>query len=114
VRAHTKLFIAAGLLVGLVLALLLSPLASSAPDGLEKVAAEERFDGTVRDHDLAGSPLADYGVSGVDNGRLSTGLAGVIGVLLTFGAGIALFAGSRALRARAHSPSGGRAAGQPS
>ena len=35
-------------------------------------------------HGTAGSPLADYGVGGVENGWLSTGLAGVIGVLLCF------------------------------
>ena len=33
------------------------------------------------------SPLAGYGIRGVDNPYLSTGLAGVAGVLLTFGIG---------------------------
>jgi cobalt/nickel transport protein len=35
--------------------------------------------------------VADYGVDGVDNERVSTGLAGLIGVVVTFGLGCALF-----------------------
>ena len=37
------------------------------------------------------SPFADYGTEGVDNERLSGGLAGVAGVALTLGIGGALF-----------------------
>jgi PDGLE domain len=103
-RANVKLFVVAGLLVGLALALLVSPFASSSPDGLEKVAAEEGFDGTSREHDTADSPLADYGVEGVENERVGTGLAGVVGVLLTFGIGLGLFAAVRALRPGDRSP----------
>jgi hypothetical protein len=103
-RANVKLFVVAGLLVGLALALLVSPFASSSPDGLEKVATEEGFDGSAREHDTADSPLADYGVDGVDNERVGTGLAGVIGVLLTFGIGIGLFAVVRARRPAGRSP----------
>jgi hypothetical protein len=43
------------------------------------------------DHQLADSPLADYGIRGIDNEYLSTGLAGVLGVLITFGVGGGLF-----------------------
>lgn len=103
-RTNTKLFILAGLLVGVALALFLSPFASSSPDGLENVAAEERFDATVRDHDMADFALADYGVEGVDNEQLGTALAGLIGVLLTFGIGIALFAGLRMLGPKSGPP----------
>jgi cobalt/nickel transport protein len=35
--------------------------------------------------------LADYGIRGLGEGPLSTGLAGVIGVLVTFGVGYAVF-----------------------
>ena len=103
-RANVKLFVVAGLLVGLALALLVSPFASSSPDGLEKVAAEEGFDESAREHDTADSPLADYGVDGVGNERVGTGLAGVIGVLLTFGIGIGLFAVVRARRPAGRPP----------
>ena len=33
---------------------------------------------------MAGGPLADYSVAGVQNSWLSTGLSGVIGVVLCF------------------------------
>lgn len=98
--AHGPMFLVAGLLVGIVLALVVSPFASSSPDGLEKVAAEEGFAESAAEHDLAGSPLADYAVDGVDDERLSTGLSGVVGVLLTFVIGVAIFATTRAFRSR--------------
>jgi cobalt/nickel transport system permease protein len=83
--------IGAGLAVALVLAFFVSPYASSSPDGLEKVAADKGLDTGVNDHAAGDSPLADYAVKGVDNSRLSTGLAGVLGVVLTFGLGLGVF-----------------------
>lgn len=94
----TKMFIVGGLLVGLALAIFVSPWASGSPDGLEKVAEEKGFADAARDHQLADSPLADYGVEGMDHEGLATGVSGVIGVLLTFGVGFVLFAGVRVLR----------------
>lgn len=73
-----------GLLVALVLAAGVSYYASSDPDGLNKVAADKGFDDSERDHALGDSPLAGYETSGVDDGRLSGGLAGVVGVGVTF------------------------------
>ena len=98
VSGNTRLFIVAGLLVGIALALLVGPFASGSPDGLEKVAEEEGFSESADDHHLAGSPLAEYAVEGIDDERLSTGASGVVGVLLTFGIGIGVFAAVRALR----------------
>jgi cobalt/nickel transport system permease protein len=83
--------IVAGLAVALVLAFAVSPFASSSPDGLEKVAADEGIAQHAQEHHLADGPLADYGVSGVSDERLSTGLAGIIGVLVTFGVGFGVF-----------------------
>jgi len=82
---------AAVLLVALVLAGVVSGFASSSPDGLEKAAEDTGFSSTAQEHDLAGSPLADYGVKGVGNERLSGGLAGVIGVVVTLAVGGGLF-----------------------
>jgi len=65
-----------GLIVAGGLAFFISPLASSSPDGLERVATDEGFIDTAQDHDLADGPLADYGVQGVDDESLSTGLVG--------------------------------------
>ncbi len=84
-------FVLAGLLVALLLAGVVSGFASSSPDGLERVAEDKGFAETAQDHALAGSPVADYGVSGVQDERLSTGLAGVLGVGLTFAFGLGLF-----------------------
>jgi len=77
-------FVVAGLLVATVLAVAVSPFASSEPDGLERVAMDEGFMDTATDHATADNPLADYGVRGVADARLSTGLAGLIGVVLCF------------------------------
>jgi hypothetical protein len=82
-RARTRSFVVAGLLVSLVLAGLLSWYASSSPDGLERVAQDHGLSQTTGEHAAADSPLADYGTRGVDDERLSGGLAGVIGVAAT-------------------------------
>lgn len=85
-----------GLLVALLLATLVSGFASGNPDGLERVAADKGFDETASDSAVGGSPLADYGVSGVDNERVGTGLAGIVGVGLTALVGFGLFSVVRA------------------
>lgn len=87
----TGRFLLAGLLVALVLAGIVSFYASSQPDGLEKVAADKGINAKEEDHALKDSPLGDYGVQGVDDARLSGGLAGVIGVGVTLLAGGGLF-----------------------
>ncbi|WBB72490.1 PDGLE domain-containing protein [Micromonospora sp. WMMD1128] len=97
-------FLLGGLLVALVLAGVVSNYASSHPDGLDSsllkgctVNADDEITGgscpaqQARDHELADSPLADYGVRGIGNDFLSTGLSGVLGVLLTFALGGGLF-----------------------
>jgi cobalt/nickel transport protein len=101
---RTTWFILGGLLVALLLAGVVSNLASSAPDGLDSASTRGcTVDGSgeitggdciarnARDHELGDSPLADYGVRGVENSWVSTGLSGVAGVLLTFAVGGAIF-----------------------
>jgi len=73
-------------LTGLAVCLLvacLSPLASSSPDGLERVAEDKGF------IDLGqGAPfqvIADYVFPGMENEALATILAGLIGTLVLFG-----------------------------
>jgi PDGLE domain len=91
-RVKLAVFITAGLVVALILAFFVSPEASSEPDGLNKVAIDEGFSDQEDPHHLEDSPLAGYGVEGVDDDRLGTGLAGVIGVGVTFAvAGGAVF-----------------------
>lgn len=73
-----------GLLVALLLAGGVSYYASAAPDGLNKVASDTGIDSKEKDHSLDDSPFAGYGTSGAGEGRLSGGLAGVVGVGVTF------------------------------
>nr|WP_206326089.1 energy-coupling factor ABC transporter permease [Streptomyces sp. N502] len=80
-----------GLATSLVLAGFVSFYASASPDGLEKVAEDKGFAQSAKEHDVADSPLADYGVKDIGNARLSGGLAGVIGVGVTVVAGSAIF-----------------------
>jgi cobalt/nickel transport protein len=97
-------FLAGGLLVALLLAGVVSNFASSSPDGLDATARKGcTFDaqgnitgGTCmaqreQDHQMKDSPLADYGIKGIDNPYLSTGLSGILGVLITFGVGTGVF-----------------------
>ena len=82
-------------LVGLLVALLIagggSYYASSHPDGLEHVAGQTGFLDSAEDSTTADSPLADYQTSGVDDARLSGGLAGVIGVVVMLALSTGLF-----------------------
>jgi cobalt/nickel transport system permease protein len=76
-RSATVPLVAAG-----IIAFILSPFASSYPDGLEWVAGKYHFL-----HESAPtfvSPLPDYAVPFISTEALSTGLAGIIGVVLTF------------------------------
>ncbi|WP_280890193.1 energy-coupling factor ABC transporter permease [Streptomyces sp. LBL] len=89
-RSHRKVWIT-GLAASLVLAGFVSFYASSHPDGLEKVAADKGIDQRTKEHATADSPLADYGVRDIEDARLSSGLAGVIGVGVTVVAGSTVF-----------------------
>jgi cobalt/nickel transport protein len=80
-----------GLVVSLVLAGGVSYYASSDPDGLEKVAGDVGFLDSAKESAVEDGPLAGYGVAGVDNERISGGLAGVIGVASTAAVSFGLF-----------------------
>jgi cobalt/nickel transport protein len=88
---NDKKLLIAGFAVSLFIAGFASYYASSSPDGLEKVAEDIGFIETAKENTNADTTLADYGVKGVDNERLSTGTAGVIGVLATAGVSTGLF-----------------------
>ncbi len=76
--------IAAGLVLALIV-VVFSPLASSHPDGLEKVAEDHDF------IDAAEGPvyeiLPDYTIPAIDDATLTTILAGAVGVLMVAGIG---------------------------
>ena len=83
IEQSNKKFYLVFLLVTIGLAGIVSFYASSSPDGLEKVAEDVGFIETAKDHSLDNSALADYGVAGLENERLSVGIAGIIGVIAT-------------------------------
>jgi len=83
--------IVTGLVVSLVLAGGVSYYASSHPDGLEKVAGDIGFLDSAKESAVEEGPLAGYGVAGVENERISGGLAGVIGVASTAAVSFGLF-----------------------
>ena len=79
-RPSTRTVLLAGLAVSLIVAAVVSAWASAHPDGLEPVAQTLGFAGSAQDSVASGSPLADYSAPGVEDARLSGGLAGVLGV----------------------------------
>jgi cobalt/nickel transport protein len=87
----TRRFVAFGLLLALLVAGVGSFYASGHPDGLAYVAEKTGFLHTAEESPTAGSPLADYSTSGVDNARLSGGIAGVAGSLVVLALAGGLF-----------------------
>ena len=74
----------AGLMVALTVALL-SPLASSSPDGLERVAMDNGFMEAART--AVYHLIPNYMFPGIQNQALATIAAGVVGTLIVFGVG---------------------------
>ena len=81
-RVSTTRLVVVGLAVCAVLAGVVSAWASGHPVGLEYVAQRLGFLDSAGSHGSAGSPFADYGTAGVDDARLSGGLAGLVGVVV--------------------------------
>lgn len=70
-----------GLAIAAAIVIVLAPLASSDPDGLERVAEDHGFLETAQD--ALYSLIPDYTLPGVE-GSASTVLAGLIGVVIVF------------------------------
>ncbi len=82
ISASPKRSVTVPLVASGIIAAMLSPFASGLPDGLEWVAEKYRFL-----HEAAPSfvsPLADYTVPSINNEMLATGIAGLLGVIITF------------------------------
>ncbi|MGH8873606.1 MAG: energy-coupling factor ABC transporter permease [Acidimicrobiia bacterium] len=90
VRSGVWGFATAGLAVAALLVLVVAPLASRQPDALERVAINQELVDSAEDKAGADSPLADYGVRGVEDESTGTRVAGLTGVLITFGVGAAI------------------------
>ncbi len=108
---RTWLFPAAVLALAFVLAAL-SPLASSKPDGLERVVQDHRL-GAGANEPPSPAPMSDYRVPGVRNTNWGTILAGLAGTLAVFGAALGLGRLVSARRRRTVSEGAARAASPP-
>jgi cobalt/nickel transport protein len=75
-----------GLFAALLLAFVLSPFASSSPDGLERVAEDKGFLEKGEIQPAMVSPVPDYAWPGVKSEKLATSAAGIMGTLIVFGA----------------------------
>jgi cobalt/nickel transport system permease protein len=98
IRVGAKPFAIAGVLVALLLAVGVSQFASSAPDGLERVAADHGIADRAGEHTFADGVLADYATSGIDNETLSLAIAGAAGVTITLVVGFGLISALRRTR----------------
>lgn len=71
-----------GLLISIFLVLVISHFVSEFPDGLEKIAFDKSFSHKIEEKFKA--PIPDYELQSISNKKISTSLAGLIGVFLTF------------------------------
>jgi hypothetical protein len=100
----TRMFFAGFALVAVVLAGGVSYFASSAPDGLNRVAEDHGIANREKPHALGDGPMAGYTVKGVTSSWLSGGLAGVTGVVVV----LALTSGIAFAVRRRNAAAGGR------
>lgn len=87
--SRNRAFTVLGLSVALLVAVFLSPFASSNPDGLDRVSRDHGFDKRAAENPPAHqlpfySIFNEYAVRGVP-GAVATPLAGLAGTLATFG-----------------------------
>ena len=87
-RSRNQAFLAIGLGTSLLIAIFLSPFASSHPDGLDRVSQDYGFDTRARaDAPARSLPFYsifdEYALRGVPE-QIATPLAGLVGTLATF------------------------------
>ena len=79
---RTRAWWLVGLAIAVLVVVVLTPMASSEPDGLQRVAQDSGFLAAAQD--ALYSILPDYTVPGIEDARLTTILAGLVGVGLVF------------------------------
>jgi cobalt/nickel transport system permease protein len=72
-----------GLGIAVLVVVILAPLASPDPDGLERVAEDKGFLGQAQD--ALYSILPDYTIPWIDDPTVTTIVAGLIGLAIVFG-----------------------------
>ncbi len=88
-KQRNRLLVLVGLAVALTIAILLSPLASSDPDGLDRVSQDLQFEHKAVEEPVSHklpfySIFEEYALRGVPE-AIATPLAGLVGTLVTFG-----------------------------
>jgi len=88
-QQRNRAFVLSGLGIALLIAIFLSPFASSDPDGLDRVSEDLKFSDKALEekpaHKLPFHAVFDeYAVRGVPE-QIATPLAGLVGTLVTFG-----------------------------
>ena len=84
-RARLWVFVLCAVVVSLALAVLVSPFASSSPDGLAKVAVDKGFAQTAAAHSgWSLAPLGGYSFPGIGSRSIGTAVAGAIGTIALF------------------------------
>jgi cobalt/nickel transport protein len=86
---RNRAFVLTGLGIALLVAVFLSPFASSNPDGLDRVAQDHGFDKSATENPVSHSlpfhsVFDEYALRGVPE-TIATPLAGLAGTLVTFG-----------------------------
>lgn len=84
-----------GLGIALFVGAVLSPLASTWPDGLEKVAEHYGFISKAVEKPLTPEVIPDYAMPGIQSKSLATSVAGFVGTLVLYFGGYALARGLR-------------------
>ena len=79
-----------GLIIAVIVAFFLSLLASSWPDGLERVAHDYGFIAKGELGSVLKSPIPDYVFPGLKNEKLAVSISGFLGTVIIFGIGCTL------------------------
>jgi len=79
-----KKLIVIGLFIAVTIAVFLSPLASSHPDGLEKVAEDKNFLQAAEEKEIIKAPVPDYSMPGIKNETAAGSVAGLVGTIIVF------------------------------
>jgi hypothetical protein len=85
----------AGIAIAALIVVVFAPLASSDPDGLERVAADHGFIGQAQN--VVSGLLSGYAIPGINDPAVSTILSGLIGIGVLL---LVMFALGRALARR--------------
>jgi len=99
-RVKARTFVIGALLVVVTFAAVVSQFAFDDPDGLERVAIDQGFIGSARDHAFGGSLFADYATRGIGNEQVSLAVAGLAGATVALLVGYGLASASRWPRTR--------------